>query len=88
MEMVQPREHCLISNDGVTICPKMARRRAMFTDTERELIYSDEMFDRYYQTVSRIRRKINVELTEDVRLLEENHRDLLEEHREAVCDED
>jgi hypothetical protein len=49
----------------------------MLTDTERELLDSDETSDRYYQAVSRIRRKINEELTEDVELLERNHLDLL-----------
>ena len=63
----------------------MARRRAMLTDTERELLDADEKSDRYYQAVSRIRRKINEELTEDIRLLDENHPELLEELREVVC---
>lgn len=65
---------------------EMARRRAMLTDTERELLDSDEKSDRYYQAVSRIRRKINEELTEDVQLLEENHSELLDELREVVCE--
>lgn len=43
---------------------------------------------RYYQAVSRICRKINEELTEDVRLLEENHPDLLGELRDVVSEED
>jgi|JXWS01.1.fsa_nt_gb hypothetical protein len=67
---------------------EMARRRAMLTDTERELLDGDEKSDRYYQAVSRIRRKINEELTEDIRLLQENHPELLEELREVVCDEE
>lgn len=66
----------------------MARRRTMLTDTKRELLDADEKSDRYYQAVSRIRRKINEELTEDVRLLEENHPDRLVELREVVCDEE
>lgn len=66
----------------------MARRRAMLTDTERELLDADEKSDRYYQAVSRIRRKINEELTEDIRLLEENHPELLEELQEVVCEDD
>jgi len=66
----------------------MSRRRAMLTDTERELLDADEKSDRYYQAVSRIRRKINEELTKDTRLLEENHPELLEELREVVCEDD
>lgn len=62
--------------------------KEMLTDTERELLDADEKSDRYYQAVSRIRRKINEELTEDVQLLEENHPDLLEELQEVVCDEE
>lgn len=58
----------------------------MLTDTERELLEGDEKSDRYYQAVSRIRRKINEELTEDVRLLKENHPELLEELRGVACD--
>mgnify|MGYP006279437003 FL=1 len=57
----------------------------MLTDTERELLDADEKSDRYYQAVSRIRRKINEELTEDIRLLDENHPELLGELREVVC---
>lgn len=67
---------------------QMSRRRAILTDTERELLDSDEKSDRYYQAVSRIRRKIKEELTDDIELLEENHPDLLEELREVVCEKD
>lgn len=67
---------------------EMARRRAILTDTERELIDGGEKSDRYYQAVSRIRRKINEELTEDVCLLEENHPELLEELEEVVCSDE
>ena len=57
----------------------------MLTETERELLEADEKSDRYYQAVSRIRRKIGEELTEDVVILEENHPELLEELQEVVC---
>lgn len=60
----------------------------MLTDTERELLDADEKSDRYYQAVSRIRRKVNEELTEDIRLLEQNHPELLSELREVVCGDD
>lgn len=65
----------------------MARRRAMLTDTERELLREGEKTNRYYQAVSRVRKKIDAELTEDVELLEEHQPDLLEELRSVVCDE-
>jgi len=59
----------------------------MLTDTERELLDSDEKSDRYYQAVSRIRRKIDDELSTDIEILEENHPELLEELREVVCED-
>jgi hypothetical protein len=64
----------------------MARRRAILTDTERELLDTNENSDRYYQAVSRIRRKINQELTEDIQLLRKNNPELFEELQEVVCD--
>jgi hypothetical protein len=64
----------------------MARRRAILTDTERELLDTNEKSDRYYQAVSRIRRKINQELTEDIQLLKKNNPELFEELQEVVCD--
>lgn len=67
---------------------EMARRRAILTDTERELLESDKKTDRYYQAVSRIRRKINKELSTDIEILEENHPELLEELKEVVCEEE
>ena len=66
----------------------MARRRAILTDTERELLDGDEKSDRYYQAVSRVRRKINEELPTDIKILEENHPQLLEELQEVVREED
>lgn len=60
----------------------------MLTDRERELLEGDQKSDRYYQAVSRVRRKINEELTEDVELLERNHPELLDELRDVVCGDD
>ena len=60
----------------------------MLTDTERELLKSGEKSDRYYQAVSRIRRKINEELSTDIEVLKEHHPELLEELRDVVSDED
>ena len=67
---------------------EMPRRRAMLTDTERELLDAEEKSDRYYQAVSRVRRKINEELSTDIEILEENHPQLLEELQEVVCEEE
>ena len=63
---------------------QMGRRRALLTDTERELLEAGEKSDRYYQAVSRIRRKIDEELAEDITILEEHHPELLDELLEVV----
>jgi hypothetical protein len=63
-------------------------RRALLTDRERELIEGEDSVDEdlRYQAVSRIRRKITEELTEDVEILREKHPDLHAELHEVVCD--
>ena len=58
------------------------------TERERELISDESIEDRRYQTVSKVRRRIEDELTEDVEVLEEHHPKLLEELREVVCEEE
>lgn len=67
----------------------MARRRALLTDRERELLSADDLDEQEmnykYQAASRVRRKIEDELTEDIELLAENHPQLLRELREVVC---
>ena len=79
-------EPLLYCNCVKTNQARMARRRAILTDTERELLDTNENSDRYYQAVSRIRRKINQELTEDIQLLRKNNPELFEELQEVVCD--
>jgi hypothetical protein len=63
-------------------------RRALLTDRERELIEgeSESDDDLRYQAISRVRRKIEDEMTTDVEILREHHPDLYEELRESVCD--
>lgn len=67
----------------------MTRRRALLTDRERELIVEKESSEdsHRYQAVSRIRNKIQNELTEDVDILRENHPQLFSELQQIVCDE-
>ena len=67
----------------------MARRRALLTDSERDLITEDdpEKPNRKYQAISRVRTKIEDELTQDVELLREHHPQLFEELQEVVCDD-
>lgn len=64
----------------------MAKTRALLTETEREQIAGEHGDDRRYQAVSRIRSRINDELTTDVEMLRENHPDLYIELREVVCE--
>lgn len=64
----------------------MAQGRALLTDGERRHISGESGNDqRKYEAVSRVRSRIEDELTEDVELLEEHHPDLLAELREVVC---
>lgn len=67
----------------------MSRRRALMTDRERELIAKTEEADEdlRYQAISRVRRKIKEELSEDVQILEAHHEELLKELQEIVCEE-
>jgi hypothetical protein len=65
----------------------MVFRRALMTKRERELIEGGDSVDEdlRYQAISRVRRKINEELTTDVEVLQEQHPQLLEELRDVVC---
>ncbi|AFZ73063.1 hypothetical protein [Natronobacterium gregoryi] len=65
----------------------MAKTRALLTETERDQIAGEHGDDRRYQATSRVRRRIEEELTEDIDVLEEHHPDLLEELRDVVCEE-
>lgn len=63
-------------------------RRALLTDRERELIEgnADDDPDLRYQAISRVRRKIEDELSTDIELLRKNHPELYAELCEVVCD--
>ncbi|MDY6776174.1 MAG: hypothetical protein SV253_08920 [Halobacteria archaeon] len=67
----------------------MGRYRALMTDTDREYISGEDEAtkDQEYQAVSRVRSRINEELTKDIEILEEHHPELLEELREVVCED-
>ena len=64
----------------------MAQSRALITETEREHIAGEHSDKRKYEAVSRVRSRINDELTTDIDILETHHPDLLEELREVVCE--
>lgn len=63
----------------------MAKSRALLTETEREQIAGEHGDERKYQATSRVRRRIEEELTEDIEVLKEHHPDLLNELRDVVC---
>jgi hypothetical protein len=68
--------------------PDVTDGRALTTDRDRRQIAKtgDTTDSERYQAVSRVRRRINENLAEDVELLEEYHPDLLAELREVVCE--
>lgn len=63
----------------------VADTRALITETERSYLAGDGTDERRWQAASRVRSRIEEELTTDVRLLERHHTDLLDELREVVC---
>ncbi|WP_455448209.1 hypothetical protein [Natrinema thermotolerans] len=67
----------------------VSKYRAIMTTTDRERISgeSDDPDEKVYQSVSRVRSRIE-ELEKDAELLEEHHPELLEELRHAVCKDD
>ncbi|MFB6297208.1 MAG: hypothetical protein ABEH56_01675 [Salinirussus sp.] len=66
----------------------MARTRALLTERDRELLSDEEGGNRRYQAISEIRSRIVEELSTDVKILEENHPELLKELRDVVCEDD
>ena len=75
---------------GATNSDRMTRSRGLITFTERERIAGRDSVEdsKRYQAISRVRRRINEEVVEEVDLLREHHPDLLEELQEVVCDEE
>lgn len=73
---------------GATNSRAMTRSRGLITFTERKRIAGEDDVEdaKRYQAVSRVRRRINEELVEEVDLLKEHHPELLEELQEVVCD--
>jgi hypothetical protein len=61
--------------------------RALLTDTERKRLSgeSDAEDQRIFESKSRVKRRINQELPEDVKILAENHPELYEALQKIVC---
>lgn len=64
----------------------MSRGRALMTTYERESIRGEHSQQRKYEAVSRVRARINDELTQDLELMAEHNEKLLDDLRELVCD--
>lgn len=62
----------------------VARTRALLTERDRELLADDDAGDRRYQAVSEVRSRIYEELGQDVQILEQHHRGLLNDLYGAV----
>ena len=65
----------------------MAQTRALLTERDRELLADEDAGNRRYQVVSKVRARIEDEMSTDVEILAEHHPELLEELREVVCGE-
>jgi len=67
----------------------MADRRALLTQREREIVSGEaDVEDSYrYQTISRVRKRIQGQLTADIAAMEA-HGDLADELREVICEEE
>ncbi|WP_436903763.1 hypothetical protein [Halovenus halobia] len=65
----------------------MATGRALLTETEREYLRGEHGDQRMYEAKSRIKRRIEEELSADVELLEREQPELLAALEEVVCDE-
>jgi len=63
-------------------------RRALLTETERERLSnsSNAPDQRVYESVSRVRRRINKELPRDIEILRKHRPDLYEELQTVVCE--
>lgn len=70
--------------------PLVTNGRALTTDRDRKHIArdGDTTDSEHYQAVSRVRRRIQENMAEDIALLEEHHEGLLGELREIVCDDE
>lgn len=64
----------------------MVTGRALTTEAEREYLQGEHGDQRMYEAKSRVKRRIEDQLSEDVELFEEEHPELLAELRKVVCE--
>lgn len=65
----------------------MARGRALITEYEREAMSGEHGDQRRYEARSRLRSRIQGNLTDDIDFLADEEPDLLEELQQAVCED-
>lgn len=73
-----------------SVSEQMAKRRALLTEAEREILAGErDVKDNYrYSVESRVRTRIRDELPGDVETLREHYPEIFEGLREAVCDDE
>jgi hypothetical protein len=64
----------------------MAMGRGLLTTGERDYLRGESSKQRMYEARSRLRSRIDDQVSEDVEILDRNQPDLLQELREIVCD--
>jgi len=66
----------------------VSRTRALLTENDREVLAGEKGDQNRHRNVRwEVESRINDELAEDIKLLEEHDPDLLEELRDVVCEE-
>lgn len=65
----------------------MTTGRALTTEREREYLRGEHGDQRMYEAKSRVKRRIQERLVGDMDLFEEEHPDIIDELRDAVCEE-
>lgn len=63
----------------------MTTGRALTTEYERECLRGEHGNQRKYEAKSRVKKRINEALTQDIELFDEHAQDLNDELQEAVC---
>jgi hypothetical protein len=71
-----------------TVSEQMAKRRALLTEAEREILAGErDVKDNYrYSVESRVRTRIRDELPGDVETLREHYPEIFEAIQEVVCE--
>lgn len=73
-----------------SVSEQMAKRRALLTEAEREILGGDrDVKDNYrYSVESRVRTRVRNELRVDIETLREHYPEIFEEIQDMVCDDE